>query len=344
MQGDSSRFLIRSYRPGDEVKINEMFNEVFQQERGLSHWCWKYRDNPYGSYVISLAESSDGELAAHYGGYPVRMFRQHSQGQAAEEFTTFHIGDKMTRQKFRSVGFRKGTLLARTFFHFRDTYGGDDRGVPFAYGFTTHHSKRFGELFLDYAVVEPVPHRVLGADGLGRLQSGRLVEMLAGITVRQVNDVDDEWSGFFNSVAPSYRYLVKREARYLRWRYFGRPDRTYLVLAAGRGSRLAGWSVFFREGDRIIWGDALFRPGDFRSAAAILNTLRKHPLAAGAGRIEGWFPPRPEWWDDILRRLGFSSQAEPNGLHLTPPIFTRRDVVTEMKDSLYYTWGDSDLF
>ena len=51
--------IIRSYRSGDEIKINEMFNEVFGQKRDISHWHWKYRDNPNGPSVISLAESAE---------------------------------------------------------------------------------------------------------------------------------------------------------------------------------------------------------------------------------------------------------------------------------------------
>ena len=342
-EGDKGRFLVRAYREGDEYAINEMFNEVFGQTRDLSHWYWRYRDNPWGSYVISLAETDEGILAAHYAGTPMRVCSSLSGEKAASEFTVYHIGDKMTRRRFRGIGRGKSSVLAKTVEHFCAAYC---RGrIPFYYGFLTHHSLRFGLLFLDYKTIEPVHFRFMSAEAVqGMTQRRSLGDVLAGVTVCETGEVDERWSEFFREAAPHYGYLVKRDHHYLKWRYLNRPDRDYLFLTVMRRNRVAAWSVFYRDGVRIIWGDALFHPRYPELARLLLSSLRRNPLSLGTQSLEGWFPSRPEWSDALISGLGFQAAQEPNNLHFTRVAFAHNDIDGPLRERFYYTMGDSDLF
>lgn len=335
------RFLIRGYNPGDEQKINDMFNEVFGQNRELAHWYWKYRDNPYGSHIISLAEAADGTLAAHYAGYPMKVTFFPSFGSAPEESIAYHVGDKMTRKQFREIGRGRTSILARTVEHFFSTFCRDK--VPFYIGFLTHHSLRFGVLFLNYETVEPISFRTLDAAALSGLKSRTIRESMTGVRVEEVTDFDERWTSFFSEAAPHYGFLFRRDQAYLKWRYHGRPDRNYLVLAVTRRRRLAGWSVFYREGNRLIWGDALFHPRNGECVRSLFGYLRRHPLFAGIESIVCWFSPRPQWWDIILTSLGFRLTDEPNNLQFAAVPFTDRNALERLRH-FYYTMGDSDLF
>jgi len=335
------RFDIRPYRPGDEEKITEMFNEVFSQQRQLDHWYWKYRDNPLGSHYISLAVADDCTIGSHYGGYPVVFYCKTSDSGSPREFLTLHLGDKMTRKRFRGVGFGRNSLLVRTFLHFKNTFA---RGMPFGYGFGTHHSLRIGLLFLKYADIEPVSYRTLSLATLDRPWVAGLRNILTRRRARKVSEVDGDWTDFFYRAAPSYRYLLKRDEPYLRWRYLKRPDREYLLFEVKKRGCLAGWSVFYRKGEKIIWGDALFLPGDIGNVQALLLSLKSHPSMSGATSIECWFPPRPTWWDLILKQLGFITVPEPSNLHFTGPVFEDHSAADLLRKYFYYTIGDSDLF
>ena len=335
-------FVIRAYQKGDEIKINEMFNEVFGQNRDIRHWHWKYRDNPSGPSVISLAESVEGIFAAHFGTYPLKLCYFPPGHRAPEESTVYHTGDKMTRSIFRSAGFGKNSLLARTFHHLAEAPKRPD--FAFIFGFLTHHSLRFGLLLLNYKLIEPVSYRRLEWSRLSEMRLPSYRRLLKGIRAEQVSSVDETWTDFFSSVAPDYTYLVKRDAAYITWRYLQRPDRQYLVVGVKKRSKLAGWSVFFREGNKIIWGDALYAKDHPDCARASLMFLRSHPLAEGAEFIECWFPPRPAWWDGILRSLGFKNKTEPNGLCLCIALIKDSNSIEKSKNMLYYTIGDSDLF
>lgn len=334
-------FIIRSYQEGDEFKINEMFNEVFNQNRELSAWYWKYRDNPYGSRVMSLAFSEDGTLAAHYGGYPVRLYFRPSREDDPAEINTYHLGDKMTRKRFRHAGFGKTSLLSRTFLNFKRTFG---RDVPFGYGFGTRNSLKFGLMFLDYSDIEPAVYRKLECNLIRKQKVSLLAGLAFGVKVNEVSDIDESWTDFFYNVAPSYKCLIKRDSTYLNWRYLDRPDRRYLILSARKMGKLSGWSVFFREKNKIIWGDALYLPHDFKSVQSTLAYLVAHPISDGADFLECWFPLRPSWWDDMLKRLKFRTEAEPNNLHLTGPVFNDKNSPEMLRRYFYYTMGDSDLF
>lgn len=342
MEQSKSSFIIRSYQEGDELKINEMFNEVFNQSRALSHWYWKYRDNPYGSYTISLALSSEETLAAHYGGYPVKLYFCPSSENPPAEITTYHLGDKMTRRQFRKVGFGKTALLSEVFSHFKKTFALD--GIPFGYGFGTHHSLKFGLMFLDYSDIEPVVYRKLDFNLLRTRKISLFERVASGDKVTEISNIDASWTDFFHRVASSYKYLAKRDATYLKWRYLERPDRKYFIISIKRKGKLYGWSVFFRDKNKIVWGDALYAPADIKSVRSTLAYLVTHPISDGADFTECWFPQRPAWWDDILNRLGFRIETEPNKLHLTGPVFNDKNSPEVLRKYFYYTMGDSDLF
>lgn len=335
-------FAIRPYHAGDELMINEMFNEVFAQKRELPHWYWKYRDNPQGTSIISLALSPDGVLAAHYAAYPLKLWLYQGKSSKPRTATIYHAGDKMTRRQFRSVGFGKSALLSRTYNHFKDT--ATEPNTLYKFGFMTHHSLRFGLLFFGYTTIEPVPFRTLTWENLSQRQNTFVEQILKGIRVEEVSEIDDTWTDFFYSTAPHYAALVKRDSAYLKWRYTQRPDRKYLITAIRKRSKLVGWSVFYREGTKLIWGDALFQRGDITAVKSVLAYVKSHPLGQGAEMIDCWFPPRPEWWDKILHRLGFKAKGEPNNLHFCLGNFTEQEAMEIAGKHLYYTMGDSDLF
>jgi hypothetical protein len=60
--------------------------------------------------------------------------------------------------------------------------------------------------------------------------------------------------------------------------------------------------------------------------------------------LEGWFPDRPHWFGALLDSIGFVRVPEPQGLALMCVPFQTPEAPHLMVSSLYYTWGDSDLF
>ncbi|MFP5247270.1 MAG: hypothetical protein ACLGH0_11300, partial [Thermoanaerobaculia bacterium] len=165
--------------------------------------------------------------------------------------------------------------------------------------------------------------------------------LLHGYQFEVVQETNDEWDELFERVAPAYRFCVRRNAAYVRWRYLDCPDVPYVVVAIRKWRRLVGWIAYRIRERKMTWGDALIHP-EFTDA---LEPLFRHlaPLHE-VELVDGWFPPRPLWFDAALRSLGFETRPEPQDLSLMCVPFAWKDVVARMRADLYYTWGDSDLF
>lgn len=46
---------ITDYIEGDEQKINDLFNNIFNKTRTLDHWNWEFNKNPKGSKMWVLS-------------------------------------------------------------------------------------------------------------------------------------------------------------------------------------------------------------------------------------------------------------------------------------------------
>ncbi|HJQ40999.1 MAG TPA: hypothetical protein VKB93_28005 [Thermoanaerobaculia bacterium] len=344
-----ARFLTRAYREGDETAILDLFARAFPHApRRIEHFRWKYRENPFGNARISLtfgdpvtqspglpATGEPGDratgqpLLAHYAGYAV-PFRAFGRDLLAHQ-----IGDTMTDVLIRHVGRGPTSILGRTALHFYENFC--DGQVAFNYGFNVSNIHKFSLRFLRADRVEAVTYRIAKPP----LPISRWQRRLGGYQLELVNDVDEEWDAFFERVENDYRFLVRRNARYVRWRYLDAPDTRYSLVTIRKWRRLIGWIAFRVEGDRFLWGDALF---DRRFPGAVEVMLRhvvpSHPVT----RIEAWFPPRPAWFDEVLHDLGFEARPEPQDLSVMCVPFSMPGATAAMREALYYSWGDSDLF
>ena len=330
---------VRGYEGGDEAQILELFARAFHHQRGLPHWEWKYRDSPYGAFRISLALDGEGRAVAHYAGYPVPFCRASAAAHAP--MTAYQIGDTMTRPEARGVGRRSTSLLARTARHFYERFCAGQ--VAFNYGFNEGGIQRFSMRWLGAERVESVPFRIRELAGPWPLPP-RWRRRVEGLAVETVEAVDDAWDAFFRSVAMHYRFLVQRDASYLRLRYLERPDVPYLVLAVRRRRALVGWGAFARRDEALIWGDALVHPDHAGALGLLLAAAGAHPIARGARHVQGWFSSRPAWFASVLDGLGFRTEPEPQDLGLMCVPWQEPDAAALMRRDLYYTYGDSDLF
>ncbi len=323
-------FVIRPFRAGDENAIQRLFRASFHLERPLDHWRWKYADNPWGSPGISLAAAAgDGELAAHYGGYPMPIWRD------GRSFLALQIGDTMTDPSVRNAGRGKAGLLARTVRHFFAVHR--DGSFGYFYGFNTGPIQRFCRWFIGGSQDRPVRYLARDLDADPGWRPG------GGYRVERIDRVGPAWDRFFRRVAPEHRFLVRRDAEYLDWRYLRCPDTKYVIFAAWRFRRLVGWSVFRLRDGALAWGDALFHPRHARAAEPILAAALADPELAGATRIDGWFAEHPPWWSERLSELGFTVRPESQGLGMIALADAEPEAFGKLGE-MYVTMGDGDLF
>jgi len=339
-------FYLRPYESGDEKKILEGFNEIFNTDRTLDHWYWKFRDNPYGSHMVCTGVSGEGDIISHFAGYPVPFCSTIEEGKKPEYFITLQAGDTFTHPKVRRKGLGKRGILARSAYYYYAKFL--EGVVPFAYGFNTGNVKNLGERYLGYTYIDPVPYWVKDVSKTPFASPSLFSRLFAGFSVEEVNSVDDEWDGLFARLCPTYKFLIKRDAAYMKWRYLDCPDRTHRIFAIRKRGLLVGWGTFSRRNNALIWGDALFDNRCLESVSRLLHTLLGEYFP-DVETIEGWFSQNPRWWSDYLRSIGFEARKEPDGLTFCYVPYKNKTLDNDLLGEkfnhyFYYTWGDSDLF
>lgn len=327
-------FSVRAYREGDERQILDLFARSFPHApRRLEHFDWKYLRNPFGNAHISLTFDRSGELVGHYAGYVV-PFRLGGRDLLAHQ-----IGDTMTAVGVRHVGRGPTGILGRTALHFYASFC--ERKIAFNYGFNVANIQKFSLRFLRADAVEPVSFRVRDLRRHPITPIPRWQRWMRGYRLEVVRQTTAEWTALFERVSGTYRFLVRRDAEYVRWRYLECPDVPYVVIAIRKWGHLAGWIAMRMQDRTLMWGDALFDPA-FEDAPDVL--LRDVVPRLSAERIEAWFPPRPGWFDAILRALHFEPAPQPQDLSVMCVPFVVDDASAHIREDLYYSWGDSDLF
>lgn len=330
----AARFTTRAFRDGDEEAILDLFTRSFPHApRSRASFDWKYRRNPFGTGHISLTFDEQGSLVGHYAGYPLPFVDR------GAPFLVHHIGDTMTSPAVRHVGRGPTSILGRTASHFYAEFC--EGKVAFNFGFNVANIQKFSMRFLRSDRAEPVPYRVrdLRRDPMRSLS--RAERWARGFRLERVRSVGAEWDEFFERVAPDFEFLVRRDSSYVRWRYLECPDTEYTVIAVRQWNRLAGWSVFRVRDGVLLWVDALF---DYRVHAAPEVILRHVAPELGVEKVAGWFPARPRWFDRLLEGIQFVPEPEPQDLSLMCVPFVLPSATERMRQALYYTMGDSDLF
>jgi len=323
---------VRAYRPGDESAILELFARAFPHAtRTLAHFEWKYRRNPFGNEHISLAFDDATRLVGHYAAYCI-PFRIDDADVIAHQ-----VGDTMTDVSVRHIGRGPTSVFGQTALHFYKTFC--EEQIAFNYGFNAGNVQKLSTRFLRSDCVEPVTYRWRDRKTLKPIT--RAERLARGYRLELVREATPEFDAFFARVAKHYRFLVRRDAKYLQWRHLDAPEHLSFVVAIRKLNRLAGWAAFRIREDKLTWGDALFDPRYSAAPEVLLRHVApQYPVTA----IEGWFPPRPSWFSALLDAMQFEQRPEPQELSLMCVPFTMADATARMRQSLYYTMADGDLF
>lgn len=146
---EAQPWTIRVYEPGDEHDILELFNSVFRVDnpdfvpRKLSHWNWRFRDNPEGHQT--LLAIADDRVVGLYTGIPARWRFPYGTGLGTQAVDSCIAPEY--RRSLRKTGLFM--TLARQWF---DEFRGPDKN-HIGYGFPNPQAFRIGTKRLGYLPV-----------------------------------------------------------------------------------------------------------------------------------------------------------------------------------------------
>src|SRR5207302_2065156 len=202
----------------------------------------------------------------HYAGYPIPVV------EGGRELVAHQIGDTMTDPSVRHIGRGPTSILGQTALHFYTNFC--EGKIAFNYGFNVANIQRFSLRFLRSDRIEPVSYWFRD-DPIAR--TGRLHRWRRGYRLEHVRETTSEYDSFFEDVAPAYRFLVRRDSRYLRWRYLECPDAGAVMVAIRK------WECLPRSRRSIVVGRCAVRSGA-RRCGRDFDSSRGAELSCGSRR------------------------------------------------------------
>lgn len=248
----------------DDEALFALYEAVFGAkltEGSRRRWRWQYLENPlHDEEGLAIWVARDGDaVLGQYASMPVRLW----------------WGDREVRSSWGMDVFLRPEARGRGLGAQLFTTWADHVDVALGLGLTPSSYGLFKRL--EYNDVGPVPFlqkildtkavvaRRAGAFagvvgpivdlGLGMIQRARPVSESGGVEVRRVDDFSAEYDALWESARASYAMCVRRDRRYLRWKYRSCP-KAYAVHEARRGNDLAGFAVSRtedHEGLRLGW-------------------------------------------------------------------------------------------
>ena len=243
-------------RPEHDPELFALYAEVFGDgnlERSRRRYDWQYFENPNtpeDGPVIWMAREGD-TLLGQMATMPFLMW------WGDREVSASAGNDYFVRKSAQGRGI--GIALSNRW--------ADEVDVALALGLTPSSYPLFKKIFTD---VGPVPSylKILDATAVAKRKWGALAGAVAGpllgaglavfargpegprdVEVRAVEAFSDEYDGLWLRARASFATCVRRDARYLRWKYLACPFRQYRVLEARKGGTLTGFAVIREEGD-----------------------------------------------------------------------------------------------
>jgi hypothetical protein len=342
--------VVRDLTDDDLEWVSSLYEVCFSRPRSEAKWRWMYfcPDRPAETLVTEIG----GQPTGFVGRLFFDVWIDGRRGKVSRG------GDFMVEPSFRRVD-REWTNAAAS--------RGWER-VDASYGFPAEHSFRVAaRQGMPMAHLGTLPQWVRWVSGRAVHEDDRRIPSVVGslavkalrarsaLAVRRaarvVEKIDrddfDEWRPHFDELAERSRtfarFVLVRDAAYVRWRWIDHPSFDFSVLVArpdDGSDAIDGYVVFAVFGRRGRIVDLL--ASDEPAALALVSRASEELEGAGVERIVFELNDERPWVSRAMRRLGFLPRG--SGPNMTAE--ARSDWVpgaVRERRSWYVTLADTDL-
>lgn len=255
------QWKVRIYQEGDETRIIDLMNLVFQQTKhDMEFWSWKYKTAPRG--FLTVVADDHGKIVGHMG-LQLMDIKVGNKIITGSQACDLCVNPDYLRQGMSLAMGR--TLMKKA----KDekvflTYGFPaDRG-PSYYGFIQYgwfdvsripvmvtyfdaHRAVEGD-FERLKRMEPVLRTTARClNWLFSIRRKHALTSIENIEITKVSCFDREIDDIWNEVSAGYGIILVRDYKYLNWRYFARPDAHYCVIVAKRDDKIRGYAILSKR-------------------------------------------------------------------------------------------------
>jgi hypothetical protein len=334
---------VRTYRPGDEHAIQDVYEAVHGRKRSLAEWRWRFQGPPAGHGLLHVLEN-EGEIVGHISHIAFPTWVDGQRLVAAQG------GDTMTLPACRGRGGMRQLVdacLSELTADLRLSFP-SDMALPLfvRYGAGTFVGA-MPSWVRRHSLNRPLP---APAAPLARatLAAARFAadHPRPRVAVEALDELGAEVDELAGASASFARCIRIRDSAYLRWRFLAQPDARWEIRAArAEDGRLTGISVLGLEADadergRTGWINDLLAP-DRPTLRALLVDGVARLVAQGAGSVRcHYLDPRP-WARRVLVRSGFLLSGEVHPL-IVRALSPAAGDAPEQLGSWYLTRSDTE--
>ena len=343
--------VVDRFRAGDRDAIESLYRRVFGNDAAHAsrlRWDWQYRHNPNspaGGAPIWIAREGPTIVGQH-ATMPVRLLVQGQEIDAswgndvmvAPERQRQGIGEQLFSKWDASVGASLGLGLSesseRLFRKLRWHVVGP---VPCLVKPLTRRALRRGEW-------PPALNRLVSAVTLPVVKVVARARPIAG-ELEPTRRLDASVTRLWEKVGPKFDVIVRRDARYLQWKFLNPPHVRYSLVVLRRDGEVAGYAVYrhaLEPHARVtLLVDFLTDPDDRHGLLALLRYLDREARAADSDRIRTYC--LHTGFRTLLKRSGYfqvkSSMQFVARINAVPV----SETLYEHTERWHVTMGDSDL-
>ncbi len=330
--------LIRHFRDGDEQQINDLFNRIFETDRSLEQWRWKFQANPakLADRIHIVVGVSEGKIVSQLAAIARDLWARGMPQQ------TVQIVDNLIDPAYRNGR----QLLRDMLFYFQERVHA--QGNVFIFGAPNDLHYKIGKRLLSYVDIFPVPRlfRRLSmrlalrkhlpgpirhlSEALGRFSAWAIRStFLVGNRGQYhiVEAIDERFDHFWERAKGRFSFLGVRGMKYLHWRYFQHPDACFRLLCAENNAGMNAWVVLNvtqqPDGSRIGYlMDFLYLDGPvmrqllLRGLFELSRMGADYAIAVAAPGSDG---------DRLLRAIGFCERGNFDQIRLVLKWCTMQD-------------------
>ena len=313
---NAENFIIRNYKKGDEKQIVALFREVFGKEMTAEQWKWKYLVPGNGKIYSTVAEAGSHGIIGHAGAVPLRGVFKNTP------IRVFQIVDVMVHPKKRGFLGRKNVFDSMMKPLFEEI--GKEFPDVFCYGFPGIRPFMLGKRIKVYDQIEQA------SENVKHLRRSLLNPYKTRMIAWDDDRLDTVWTG----LSRNFPLSLIRDERYLNWRYATNPFFVYRLFGFFLLGKLKGWAVTRDSDNEILIVDLLAEPSRYMG---ILKALENHLISRAGKNLHFWLPDR--WRKNIK---GYTANEGP--VVVTNMIWKLPFTTATVKENLYYTMGDADIF
>jgi predicted N-acetyltransferase YhbS len=202
---------IRSYQPGDEKAILELFHLAFGKEMSVEYWNWRFANNPFSNeFFIDLMWDGD-KLVGHYAVSPIDTMINGETEKTALSMTT------MTHPEYGGRGIF--SQLAESL------YGKlSENNYKMVWGFPNNNSH--------YGFNKNLSWNDIALQGMMSLNTKSLSRIInteaKGKFINKGEEIENSLISQLNSSAKYVK--INKTKEYLQWRYFDNPTADYKMM------------------------------------------------------------------------------------------------------------------